>query len=62
MILLSAEASLNEISTLQSTETNVISLAFCESSLPAEENMGKTKLEEVHSYAELKDDPRPTIN
>ena len=61
MILLSAEASLNEISTLQSTETNVISLAFCESSLPAEDNMGKKTLEEVHTYAELKHDPRASL-
>ena len=63
MILLSAEASSNEISVLQRTRflsdhTNVVRLAFCESSLPAEENMGKNKLDEVHTYAELKHDPR----
>ena len=61
MVLLSAEASSSEMSTLQRTEagsddTNVVSLAFCESSLPVEDRNGKKTLGEVHTYAELKHD------
>ena len=36
--------------------TNVVSHAFCFTSLSAEEKMGKKTLEEVHTYSELKDD------
>ena len=65
LILLLAEASSKEISMLQGTramtKTNVISLTFCESSLPAEDKMGKKMLEEVHTYAELKHDPRASL-
>ena len=66
MILLCAEASSNEISLLQRTgsladSTNVVSFAFCESSLAAEDKMGKKTLEELHTYAELKDDPRESF-
>ena len=65
MLLLSAEASSNEISLLRRTrevtKTNVISLTFCESNLPAEEKMRKKTLDEVHTYAELKHDPRASL-
>ena len=59
IILLSAKASSNEISVLHNT--NVISLGFCESSLPAEDTMARKTLEEVHTYAELKHDPRAAL-
>ena len=42
-------------------KTYVISNAFCESSLPAEDRMEKERLEDVHSYAQLKDDPRSAL-
>ena len=65
MFLLSAEASSNEISLLRRTravaQTDVVSLTFCESNLPAEDNKGKKTLEEVHTYAELKNDPRGSL-
>ena len=66
MTLFSAEASSNEISLLRRTrasadDTNVVSLTFCESSLPAEDTVGKKTLEEVHTYAELKDDPLASL-
>ena len=66
MILLSAEATLNGIPVLQRTralaaDTDVVSLTFCESLLPAEEKMGKKTLEEIHTYAELKHDPRASL-
>ena len=41
--------------------TDVVNIAFCESHLPPEKNMGKDTLEEVHSYAELKSDPRASL-
>ena len=66
MILLSAEASSKEVSALHrtravATKTNVVSLAFCESSLPPEDKASKKTLEEVHTYAELKHDPRASL-
>ena len=61
MILLSAKVRSNEISTLQRNMTNVITLSFCESRLPASDRMGKKTLEEVHTYAELKHDPRASL-
>ena len=65
MILLLAEANSNKISLPQRTreisETNVVSLTFCESRLDAEDKMGKKTLEEVHTYAELKQDPRASF-
>ena len=66
MIVLSAEASSNEVSVLRRTraladDTNVVSLDFCESHMPAEDKMHKKTLEEVHTYAELKDDPRASL-
>ena len=66
MILLSAEASSKEVSALHrtravATKTNVVSLAFCESSLPADGKMGKKTLKEVHTYAELKDNPHASL-
>ena len=41
--------------------TDVVSLAFCESSVSAEDNKAKKTLKEVHTYAELKDDPRASL-
>ena len=62
-ILLSAEASSNDVSVLRKTsapadDTNVVSLTFCESD---DNKMGKKTLEEVHTYAELKHDPRASL-
>ena len=37
--------------------TDVVSHAFCESRLQAEDNMATNSLKEVHTYAELKHDP-----
>ena len=59
MIFLSAEVSSSEISLLG--RTNVVNLAYCESSLPSEDKMDKSTLEEVHTYAELKHDPRASL-
>ena len=42
-------------------KTDVVSNTFCESSLSAEEKTGKKTLEEVHTYAELKHDPRASL-
>ena len=39
----------------------MVSLTFCESSLPAEDTMPKKTLEEIHTYAELKHDPRASL-
>ena len=65
LIFLSAEASLNGTPMLPRTsappKTDVVSLTFCESSLPAVDKMGKKTLEEVHTYAELKHDPRSSL-
>ena len=65
IILFSTDASSTEISVLQRTrevaKTTVVSLLFCESHMPPEEKMGKKTLEEVHTYAELKDDPRASL-
>ena len=68
MMLLLVEASSKEISVLQRTKsladrdpTNVLSFAFCESSLAAEDKMGKKTLDEVHTYAELNHDPRGSL-
>ena len=41
--------------------TDVVNIAFCESNLLPEEKMPKKTLEEVHSYAELKQDPRASL-
>ena len=40
---------------------DVVSHAFCESSVADEDNVGKKTLEEVHTYAELKNDPRASL-
>ena len=66
MILLSAKVSANEISKLRRTRaiepnTDVVCLAFCESSLPPEDKMSKKMLEEVHTYVELKHDKRASL-
>ena len=41
--------------------TNVVSLAFCDGNLPAEDTWGKTSLEEIHTYAELEHDPLSSL-
>ena len=41
--------------------TDVVNLAFCESSLDLEDNMGKDRVEDVHTYAELKYDPHASL-
>ena len=41
--------------------TNVVNHAYCEASLSAEDKMNKKTLEEVHTYAELKHDPRASL-
>ena len=60
LILLSAKGSSNQIP-VKKPETNVVSLTFCESQLPAKDKMAKKTLEEVHTYAELKDDKRASL-
>ena len=42
-------------------KTKIVSNDFCESSLLAEDKKGKHSLEDVHSYAELKHDPRSAL-
>ena len=56
MILLLPEASSKEI-----VHSNLLSVTFCESSLSVEDNMRKKTLEEVHTYAEPKEDPRASF-
>ena len=56
ILLLSARASSNEI-----LNTHVISLSFCESSLPPMDKMGKENLKDLHTYAELKYDPHANL-
>ena len=58
-----ANATSNEIPTHLRTEatTNVVSHVFCESSLTADDKMVKKSLEEIHTYAELKHDPRASL-
>ena len=51
LILLSTGARSNKILT-----TNVVSFAFCESNL-----LPKDKMEDLHMYAELKDDPHANL-
>ena len=41
--------------------TNIVSNAFCESSLAEMDMLGKKTLEEVHTYAELKHDLRGSL-
>ena len=60
-------ANLNEIRQPRRTRvtangfTDVVSHTFCDSSLDAEDKMAKQTLEEVHTYAELKHDPRASL-
>ena len=41
--------------------TKVVNHAFCDSDISEEDKMGKKTLEEVHTYAELKHDPRASL-
>ena len=43
------------------TSTDVVNLSFCSSDLPTKVNEDKKTLEEVHTYAELKHDPRASL-
>ena len=43
------------------TVTNVVSHEFCQSSLAEEDKIGKKTLEEVHTFAKLKNDPRASL-
>ena len=43
------------------TSIDVVSLSFCKLDFPAEDKHGKKTLEEVHTYAELKHDPRASL-
>ena len=59
LLLLSAIMDSNVMAMSQST--NVVSQAFCESSVPEEEKMSRKTLEEIHTFAELKHDPRASL-
>ena len=66
IFLLSAVASVIVTDSIDNTQqrssfTEVVNHAFCESSLPTADKMGKNTLEEVHTYAELKHDPRASL-
>ena len=61
VLMLSAIMNSNGITMSQRTSTNVVSQTFCDSTLPAEENMSKKTLKEIHTYAELKHDPRASL-
>ena len=56
----SAKASSNQNQQLGKTRA-VISHAFCDSSVSAKDKIGKKSLDEVHTYAELKHDPRALL-
>ena len=57
VIMASAKASSNQNQVLGKTRA-VISHAFCDSSLSAEDKIAKKTLDDVHTYAKLKHDPR----
>ena len=61
VVMLSVEANSNKIPVPQITKTDVINHAWCDTSVSAEEKMSKKSLEEVHTYAELKHDPRASL-
>ena len=63
VFILTATASSNGNPVSQGSQavTNVVNQAFCESTLTAEDKKGKKTLEEVHTYAELKLDPRASL-
>ena len=58
-VILSANA--NGIPVSQRRHFDVVSHAFCGSSVSDEEKVGKKTLEEIHTYAELKHDPRAPL-
>ena len=49
------------VSRTRPTRTNVVNHAYCDSSLSEEDKTSKKTLEEVHTYAELKHDPRASL-
>ena len=59
------KANLNENTQHPSTSTTahtyVVSHEFCENNLPADDRTSKSSVQGVHTYAELKDDPRSTL-
>ena len=63
VMLLSTEASSSGIPVSQKEKgyAEVLSQAFCESDLPEKDKMGKRTLDEVHTYAELKQDLRSSF-
>ena len=58
--MLTAKATLNGRVLMPRTSA-VVNLAFCESSLTAEDKIGKRRLEELHTFTELKHDPRSSL-
>ena len=60
MVFLTAKASSNG-NLLRRRTSAVVNLAFCESSLTAEDKVGKRRLEELPTFAELKHDPRSSL-
>ena len=64
-LLSTVNANSNEITAQRrskdKTETDVVNLAFCESSLTPEDRLVKQTLEEVHTFAELRHDPRASL-
>ena len=52
---------LSEIASSSGISTNVVSHAFCESNLSEDDKMDKKTLDEVHTFAELKHDPRASL-
>ena len=49
------------VSRTRTTRTYVVSHAYCDSSLSEEDKMDKKTLEEVHTFAELKHDPKASL-
>ena len=60
-ILLVTISSSSSVQSLSSQTSDVVNHAFCESSVSAHEMVGKKNLEEVHTYAELKEDKRADL-
>ena len=63
LFILSAKASstANPVPCKTKASTNIVSHAFCESSLSDVDKTAKKTLKEVHTFAELKHDPRASL-
>ena len=59
--LLSIVTKVRSVNVEKAKTTEVVSLAFVESSLTAEEKMTKKTVDELHTFAELKHDPRAML-